>query len=107
MNDETKPPRTVTVVGRAREQYGRITSDRYRLCQMEIAEPYPHVAFFGIEARDGRGIVEIIGLMEDADEVSIEFDVHDTFDGFDAVSPALMTTPDRITITRPGRTEDD
>lgn len=106
MSQDTQPTRTVTIRGRAREQYDRITSDRHRLCQMEIDLPYPHVAFFSIGARDGRGISEVVGRMEDADEVSIEFDVYDTLDGFDAVAPALHTTPDRITITRPGRSED-
>lgn len=102
-----KTTETITIVGRAREQYDRITSDRHRLCQMEIAEPYPHVAFFSIEASDGRGIAEIIGLMEDADEVSIDFDVHPHLDGFDELSPALSTTPQRITITRTGSPETD
>lgn len=101
MHQNEKSSKRITIVGRAREQYDRIGNDRFRLCQMEISTPYPHVAFFSIEARDGCGISEIIGQMEDADEVSIDFELQEESDGFDELSPALSTTPDRITITKP------
>lgn len=101
MAENTRSIGSVVLRGRARPQPGGIEKDDFLHWLMEVPEPYPHVVRFGIVPGRGGGPAPFLDDVEQAEEVLVEFDLTSRVDGFDGIFPALETSLDRMTITRP------
>ena len=101
MAENTRTIGGVVLRGQARPQHGRIEDDDFLHWLMEVPEPYPHVVHFGIVPDRGNVPSPFLHDVEQAEEVLIEFDLTSRVDNFDGIFPALETSLDRITITKP------
>lgn len=62
---------------------------------------------FGIVPDQNGGQAPFLHDVEEADEVLIEFDLTSRVDNFDGIYPALETSLDRISITKPNFIEEE
>lgn len=101
MAQNTRSISRIVLRGQARPQSGAVEKDDFLHWLMEVPEPYPHVVHFGIVPDRGSGPAPFLHDVEQAEEVLIEFDLTSRVDNFDGIFPALETSLDRMTITRP------
>ncbi len=107
MAEDARSIERILLRGRARPQREEFGKDDFLHWLMEVPKPYPHVVHFGIVPSRCDGPVPFLHDVECAEEVLIEFDLTCRVDNFDGIFPALETSLDRMTITKPSLMDGD